>query len=102
FRGGKQTSGLSTLQSVGGSNKGGDDVGASIGKSGGIPDGGVLDGSGGDTGSGGDGICGSREGNRVSGDGGGVRIEINLSTSASDENGRCLSWDRYPSHSTVH
>ncbi|GKB42405.1 hypothetical protein Tco_0887347 [Tanacetum coccineum] len=42
-RGGKQTSGLSALRLVEGRSKGGDGVGNSIGRSGGVPDGGVSD-----------------------------------------------------------
>ncbi|GKG01170.1 hypothetical protein Tco_0305875 [Tanacetum coccineum] len=45
FRGGNITSGTSALHSIEGRSKGGDDVGNGIGKSGGIPDGGVSDGS---------------------------------------------------------
>ncbi|GJW18674.1 hypothetical protein Tco_0026110, partial [Tanacetum coccineum] len=40
-RGGKQTSGLSALWSAKGSSKDGDDVGAGIGRSSSVPDGGV-------------------------------------------------------------
>ncbi|GKG31688.1 hypothetical protein Tco_0426638 [Tanacetum coccineum] len=43
FRGGNITSGTSTLQSVKGKGRGNDDVGNGIGKSGGVPDGGVSD-----------------------------------------------------------
>ncbi|GKA10678.1 hypothetical protein Tco_0690111 [Tanacetum coccineum] len=81
FRGGKVTSGLSSLRLVEGSSNGGDEVGTDMGKGGGIPDDGASDlpnermglgggdgdntgtgddtGSGGDTGSDGDGIEGS-------------------------------------------
>ncbi|GKB41365.1 hypothetical protein Tco_0886307 [Tanacetum coccineum] len=41
FRGGKQTLGLSAPWSVEGSSKDGDEVGSGMGKSGGVPDGGV-------------------------------------------------------------
>ncbi|GJW17703.1 hypothetical protein Tco_0025139 [Tanacetum coccineum] len=82
---------MSALRSIEGKSKGGDDIGNGIGRSGGVPDGRVLDGSGwevdggsesqrisrtgcgggdntskgGDTGSGGDGICGSGDDSRV-------------------------------------
>ncbi|GKC31466.1 hypothetical protein Tco_1038760, partial [Tanacetum coccineum] len=42
--GGKQTLGMSALWSVEGSSKGGDDVGAGISRSGGVPNGGVPNG----------------------------------------------------------
>ncbi|GKC35519.1 hypothetical protein Tco_1047903 [Tanacetum coccineum] len=56
-----------------GRSKGGDDVDNGIGKSGGVPDGGVSDRGGGSglMGSGGDGICGSGDEYDVSGYGGG-------------------------------
>ncbi|GJY36944.1 hypothetical protein Tco_0422322 [Tanacetum coccineum] len=43
FQGGKVTSGLSSLRLVEGSSNGGDDVGAGMGKSGGVPDDGASD-----------------------------------------------------------
>ncbi|GJQ99779.1 hypothetical protein Tco_0522764 [Tanacetum coccineum] len=69
---------MNSLLPLEGSIKGGDEVGAGIGKSGGVPDGGASDlvresmMGGGNTRSGGDGICGSGDDNGVSGDGGGV------------------------------
>ncbi|GJX80930.1 hypothetical protein Tco_0329079 [Tanacetum coccineum] len=102
------------LTNLWGSSKGGDDVGAGMGRSGCVPDGGVpnggasnlvresmmgggnsseleVDGSGGDTRSGGDGICGSGDDNGVSGDGGGVGMARNLSASSSERNGPGVS-----------
>ncbi|GKD24378.1 hypothetical protein Tco_1230592, partial [Tanacetum coccineum] len=86
FRGGKVTSGLSSLRLAEGSSNGGDEVGTDMGKGGGIPDNGASDlpneriglgggagdntCEGGDSGSDGDGIRGS------GGEGTGAGIEI--------------------------
>nr|GFD36233.1 hypothetical protein [Tanacetum cinerariifolium] len=70
FRVGNVTSRTTSLRSVEGRSKGGDDVGNGIGKRGGVPDNGVSDR--GLAGSGGDGICGNGDEYDVSGDGGGV------------------------------
>nr|GFD55676.1 hypothetical protein [Tanacetum cinerariifolium] len=56
------TSGLSALRSEDSNCKGGDVIGSGMGR------------IGGDAGSGGDGICGNKDDNRVSGDGGGIGI----------------------------
>ncbi|GKE50202.1 hypothetical protein Tco_1481460 [Tanacetum coccineum] len=99
FRGGNVTSGTSALQSVEGRSKGGYKVdGAAalimainalvcesiIGGGGGSGGDGI--GNGDDTGSGGDGICGSGDEYDVSGDGGGVDMARNLSTSTVNGN----------------
>ncbi|GKC32887.1 hypothetical protein Tco_1040181 [Tanacetum coccineum] len=95
FQGGNSTSRISALRSIEGRSKGGDDVGNSIGKSGGVPDGGIFDrgssegdiGNGGDTGSGGEGVWGSGDEYDVSGDGGFDGKARSLSTSSSERNG---------------
>ncbi|GKF06745.1 hypothetical protein Tco_0037413 [Tanacetum coccineum] len=105
FRGGKVTSGLSSLRLAEGSSNGGDEVGTDMGKGGGIPEDGGGDGdntgTGDDTGSGGDtssdgdgiegigeeGIWGSGEDHGESGDDGKVDIARSLATSASDHTG---------------
>ncbi|GKB13051.1 hypothetical protein Tco_0846974 [Tanacetum coccineum] len=114
FRGGKVTSGLSSLRLAEGSSNGGDEVGIGMGKGGGIPDdgasdlvgesmkGGGLGGGAGDKtgecgycGSDGDdsrgscreGIWGSGEDHEESGDDGGVDIARSLATSTSDHTG---------------
>ncbi|GJW77901.1 hypothetical protein Tco_0139583 [Tanacetum coccineum] len=85
---------MSTLWLVEGKSKGGDDVAtlimaiyALVCES--ILGGGEweVDGKGGDTGNGRDGICSSGDDSRVSGYGGGVGIIRNLSTSSSKRNG---------------
>ncbi|GJR79264.1 hypothetical protein Tco_0150049 [Tanacetum coccineum] len=77
---------LSALWSTEGSSKDGDDVGAGIGRSGGVPDGGILNGNGWKVDGvstlsriiaahGGEGIWGSGNDHGESGDGGGVGMD---------------------------
>nr|GFC72101.1 hypothetical protein [Tanacetum cinerariifolium] len=70
FRCGKVTSGLSALRSKDSNCKGDDAAGISMGR------------IGGDVGSGGDGIYGNRDDNRVSGDGEGIGVAKNLLASS--------------------
>nr|GFC92717.1 hypothetical protein [Tanacetum cinerariifolium] len=70
FRGGKVTSGLSALRSEDSNYKGGNAAVSGMRR------------IGGDAGSVGDGICGNGDDNGVSGDGGGIGIAKNLSTSS--------------------
>nr|GFA05863.1 hypothetical protein [Tanacetum cinerariifolium] len=70
FRGGKVTSSLFALRSEDSNCKGGDAAGSGMRR------------IGGDAGSRGDGICGNRDYNGVSGNGGGIGIAKNLSASS--------------------